>query len=168
MSLSVSPGTFTIPRKPVPRQPGARIWKQNGDDPTQALPEYRLPLAVPFSILVPIGMLIYGWSAQAQAHWIVPNLGASIFAFGLIICFNCAQAYVVDTYTTFAASATGAAAFVRTMAGFGFPLFAPQMYDELGVGWGNSLLAFVSLGMGIGAPIAMWRWGAWLRSKSDY
>ncbi|KEF52091.1 uncharacterized protein A1O9_11717 [Exophiala aquamarina CBS 119918] len=133
-----------------------------------ALPEYRLPLALPFSILVPIGLFIYGWSAQAQAHWFVPNMGACIFAFGLIICFNCAQAYVVDTYNTYAASATGAAAFVRTMAGFSFPLFAPKMYDSLGVGWGNSLLAFVSLGLGIVAPIAMWRWGIWLRSKSTY
>lgn len=160
---------FTIPRKPVPlRKRLSARHSLHDDDPTRALPEYRLPLALPFSILVPIGLFIYGWSAQAQTHWFVPNMGACIFAFGLIICFNCAQAYVVDTYTTYAASATGAAAFVRTMAGFSFPLFAPNMYDSLGVGWGNSMLGFMSLGLGIVAPIAMWRWGIWLRSKSTY
>jgi len=137
-------------------------------DPTKALPEYRLPLLLPFSLFIPIGLLWYGWAAQARVHWIVPNLGCIIFAMGLIVCFNCAQAYVVDTYTTYSASATGAAAFVRTMAGFSFPLFAPKMYDSLGVGWGNTVLASVALTFGLVAPILLWRWGGWLRSKSTY
>jgi hypothetical protein len=132
------------------------------------LPEYRLPLVLPFSLLIPIGLFIYGWSAERQVHWVIPNIGTCIFAIGLIVCFNCAQAYVVDTYTTYAASATGAAAFIRTMAGFSFPLFAPKMYDALGVGWGNSLLGFVSLFLGFVAPVVLWRFGGWLRSKSTY
>lgn len=119
-------------------------------------------------MLIPAGLFIYGWSAERQVHWIVPNLGTCIFAIGLIVCFNCAQAYVVDTYTTYAASAAGAAAFLRAMAGFSFPLFAPKMYDALGVGWGNSLLGFVSLGLGLVAPLVLWRFGGWLRSKSTY
>ena len=159
---------FIIPRKPVPSRSTIHQRQQPNDDPTAALPEYRLPVAMPFSILVPLGLSIYGWSARAETHWFIPNMGACIFAFGLIICFNSAQAYVVDTYTTYAASATGVAAFVRTMAGFSFPLFAPAMYDKLGVGWGNSLLAFLSLFIGLFAPVMMWRWGAWLRSRSTY
>ncbi|EMF13842.1 uncharacterized protein SEPMUDRAFT_12410, partial [Sphaerulina musiva SO2202] len=94
------------------------------------------------------GLFLYGWTAEYEIHWIVPNIGTCIFSIGLIVCFNCAQGYVVDTYTTYAASATGAAAFVRTMAGFSFPLFAPRMYKVLGVGWGNSVLGFVSLTLG--------------------
>jgi len=159
---------FIVPRKPLPRK-GTHQSKTIPDrDSTRGLPEYRLPLVLPFSLLIPIGLFIYGWSAEHQVHWSVPNLGTCIFAVGLIVCFNCAQAYVVDTYTTYAASATGAAAFVRTMAGFSFPLFAPRMYDVLGVGWGNSLLGFLSLGLGLVAPIVLWRWGGWLRGKSTY
>lgn len=75
---------------------------------------------------------------------------------------------MVDAYTRYAASATGAAAFVRTMAGFSFPLFAPKLYESLGLGWGNSLLAFVSLGLGIVAPVLLWKYGQWLRSRSTY
>lgn len=157
--------TFAIPRKPLPRQVTSRSLDH---DHTKALPEYRLPLVLPFSMLIPAGLFIYGWSAERQVHWIVPNLGTCIFAIGLIVCFNCAQAYVVDTYTTYAASATGAAAFLRTMAGFSFPLFAPKMYDAFRVGWGNSLLGFISLGLGVVAPLVLWRFGGWLRSKSTY
>lgn len=162
-----------IVRKGTNASKRAGVQRSNTDksfshDPTKGLPEYRLPLLVPFSLFIPLGLFTYGWSAQARTHWIIPNIGCVIFAMGLIVCFNCAQAYVVDTYTTYSASATGAAAFVRTMAGFSFPLFAPTMYARLGVGWGNSVLGFVALTFGLIAPILLWRFGGWLRSKSTY
>lgn len=75
---------------------------------------------------------------------------------------------MVDAYTTYAASATGAAAFVRTIMGFGFPLFAPRMYDTLGVGWGNGLLGFIALGLGVAAPVGLWRYGERMRARSTY
>lgn len=131
-------------------------------------PEFRIPLMLPGGLLVPIGLFLYGWSAHFHTHWIVPNIGAAIFAIGLIISFQCAQVYVVDAYTRYAASATSAAAFVRTIAGFGFPLFAPSLYKALGLGWGNSVLGFASLGLGIVAPILLWFYGKWLRGKSQY
>jgi hypothetical protein len=123
---------------------------------------------LPGGLVVPIGMFIYGWTAHYQTHWIGPNIGAVIFATGLIISFQCAQAYVVDAYTRYAASASGAAAFVRTLAGFSFPLFAPAMYKSLGLAWGNSLLAFISVALGIPVPILLWKYGHLLRAKSTY
>ncbi|KAF9882785.1 hypothetical protein FE257_005153 [Aspergillus nanangensis] len=131
-------------------------------------PEFRIPLMLPGGLLVPVGLFLYGWSAEYKTHWIIPNIGAGIFAIGLIISFQCAQTYVVDAYTRYAASASGAAAFVRTLAGFAFPLFAESLYRRLGLGWGNSLLAFVSLGLGVVAPLLLWYHGEWLRAKSPY
>ncbi|PVH80244.1 MFS general substrate transporter [Cadophora sp. DSE1049] len=131
-------------------------------------PEFRIPLMLPGGLLVPLGLLIYGFTARSSIHFIVPNIGAAIFACGCIISFQCAQTYVVDAYTTYAASATGAAAFVRTIAGFGFPLFAGKLYGTLGVGWGNAVLAFVALGVGIPAPILFWRYGERIRGRSTY
>lgn len=123
---------------------------------------------LPGGLLVPIGLFVYGWTAQYQLHWIIPNVGVSVFSIGLIISFQCAQIYVVDAYTRYAASASGVAAFVRTLAGFAFPLFAKGLYQKLGLGWGNSLLGFVSLGLGIIAPAMLWFYGEWLRAKSPY
>lgn len=52
--------------------------------------EYRVPLMFPGAVMVPIGLLIYGWSAQYRVHWIVPNIGAAIFAAGNQLVFqNC-------------------------------------------------------------------------------
>lgn len=37
-------------------------------------PEFRVPIMVPASLLVPAGLFWYGWSAQADLHWIVSTL----------------------------------------------------------------------------------------------
>jgi hypothetical protein len=42
------------------------------------------------------------------------------------------------------------------------------MYRSLGYGWGNSLLGFVAIGMGVPAPYLFWKYGAQLRAKSQY
>jgi len=123
---------------------------------------------IPGAFLVPIGLLWYGWTSQAHTHWILPNIGAAIFAAGVIIGFQCIQTYIVDSYTRYAASAVGAATVLRSLAGFGFPLFAPYMYAKLHYGWGNSLLAFIAIALGWPAPILLWKFGEVLRKKSTF
>jgi multidrug resistance protein len=131
-------------------------------------PEFRVPLMIPGAILVPVGLFWYGWTAEKQAHWILPNIGTAIFAAGVITGFQCTQTYIVDSYTRYAASAVGAATVLRSLAGFGFPLFAPYMYASLGYGWGNSLLGFLAVGLGWPAPILLWVYGERLRKRSTF
>lgn len=86
-------------------------------------PEFRIPLMIPASVLVPIGIFVYAWTAEVKAFWFWPNLGIFILSAGMIICFQAMQIYLVQTYTTYAASALAAATILRSFAGFGFPLF---------------------------------------------
>lgn len=76
--------------------------------------------------------------------------------------------YIIDSYGIFAASGMAAAVFLRSLAGFGFPLFAGQLYDSLGYGWGNTTLALVYCAIGIPSSALFMRWGSYLRSKSPY
>ncbi|KAL8845957.1 MAG: hypothetical protein Q9221_008919 [Calogaya cf. arnoldii] len=131
-------------------------------------PEYRIPIMVPGSVLVPIGLFIYAWTAQYNTHWIGPNIGAAIFAAGAIAGFQSVQTYLVDAYTRYAASAIAAATVLRSLGGFGFPLFAPYMYDKLDYGWGNSLLGFLAIALGLPAPFLLWLYGEKLRKKSPF
>ena len=140
--------------------------KKNNNDTGQ--PEFRVPLMFPGSLLAPVGLFIYGWGAQYHTHWIVPNIGAAIFAAGVIMGFQCIQTYLVDAYTRYAASAISAATVLRSLAGFGFPLFAPYMYAKLGLGWGNSLLGFIALAIGVPAPMMLWFYGRKLRERSPF
>ena len=131
-------------------------------------PEFRLPLMIPCSLLIPCGLFVYGWSAQYRTHWIVPNIGIAIVASGIIIPFQCIQIYLIDTYTHYAASAIAATVVLRSLAGFAFPLFAPLMYATLDYGWGNSLLGFLAVGVGLPAPVLLWTYGGEMRAKSPY
>ncbi|KAF2752276.1 MFS general substrate transporter [Sporormia fimetaria CBS 119925] len=131
-------------------------------------PEFRVPIMVPASLLVPTGLFWYGWSAQHRLHWIMPNIGACLFCAGTIVSFQCIQTYLVDSYTRYAASAIAAATVLRSLAGFGFPLFAPKMFDALDFGWGNSLLGFIAVALGVPAPFMLWKFGEKLRSRSRY
>lgn len=123
---------------------------------------------VPGAILVPIGLLIYGWTAEFKTHWIGPNIGAMLFACGAIMSFQCLQGFLVDSYQRYAASAVGAATVLRSLAGFGFPLFAPSMYERLGYGWGNTLMAFLGMAIGLPSPILLWKYGEILRKRSPF
>lgn len=142
-----------------------RLKEKNGG---VGRPEFRMPSMVVGSAFVTVGLFWFGWSVQGRVHWIMPNIGIVIFSAGTISCLQSMQAYTVDTYTRFAASAMAAVAFLRSLAGFGFPLFAPYLYKALGYGWGASVLAFISLGIGFPAPFIFWFFGARLREMSKY
>ncbi|KAM0450711.1 hypothetical protein ACHAPV_010320 [Trichoderma viride] len=143
-----------------------RILKARNNDIGR--PEFRMPTMFIGSIMVSIGLFWYGWSVQARLHWIMPNIGVAICSAGTMGCLQGMQTYIVDSYPTYTASAMAACAFLRSLAGFGFPLFAPYLYSDLGYGWGTSVLAFISIGVGIPAPFIFWGFGDKLRVMSKY
>jgi hypothetical protein len=51
-------------------------------------------------------------------------------------------------YTKYAASAIAASSVLRSIAGALVPLAGIPLFDRLGLGWGSSLLAFISLSLG--------------------
>ena len=130
-------------------------------------PEFRMPIVIPFSFLVPIGLLIYGWGANSLTFWLVPDIGLFLFGMGTIAAFQCVTTYLVDTYARFAASAVAAVTILRSLAGFGFPLFAPAMFRALGNGWGNTVLALAAVGIGMPVPVLLWLFGEKLRKRSS-
>ena len=121
---------------------------------------------LPGAILVPIGLLWYGWVAQAQTFWILPDLGVAILGCGLMSATQATQAYITDAYPDHIASAIAASSFLRSIFGFVFPLFAPVLYHSLGYGWSNSLLAFLAVTLGFVGPTILWRYGGALRANN--
>ncbi|KAG1723456.1 MFS polyamine transporter [Suillus lakei] len=131
-------------------------------------PEFRLPAMVPGSLLLPIGCLIVGWTTEAHTHWMGPDIGIALVGAGIILNFQCIQTYIVDCFTLHAASALAAVSFLRSLAGFGFPLFAPAMYKALGFGKGDTILAVVAIVIGCPAPWIFWHYGEHIRNSSRY
>ncbi len=99
------------------------------------------------AFLVPIGLFIYGWTAEKHVHWIVPIIGTAFVGVGLLATFMPIMTYLVDAFTIYAASAIAVSTILRSLAGALLPLAGRKMYQTLGLGWGNSLLAFIALAM---------------------
>ena len=161
------------------------LKKQAGDGPMK--PEYRLPVMKWTVFLLPIGLFWYGWSAQAETFWFVPIMGTTLIGAGAFCTFVShlsfsvnyvvlvmkltnsilqmpTQTYLVDFYGKYAASALAANTVLRSIFGCILPLAGPTMYAKLGLGWGNSLLAFISLAF-CPVPFIFFRYGERIREN---
>lgn len=61
-----------------------RLTAKNGGEPK---PEYRLPTMVIASFFVPLGLFVYGWTAEKNLHWILPIVGMGFLSFGMMCAF---------------------------------------------------------------------------------
>lgn len=143
-----------------------RRFKHRTTDPN-SLPESRVPIMIPGALLSAGALLMYGWAAEKRGFWLIVDIGAALLALGMQFEGQTMQAYVIESYPDHTSSASAASQFLRSLGAFGFPLFAPSMYQALGYGWGNSLLAFLLLGIGIPGCCLIWFYGAKLRAKKS-
>jgi hypothetical protein len=108
-------------------------------------PEIRLaPITIgaPFAC---IGLVMYGWGIEEKVHWIMPLVGTAIFAMAIISFIMPVTTYLIEVFKRDAAGPVGASAVLRSIAGGLLPLCANSLYGRLGLGWANTLLAFIAL-----------------------
>jgi MFS family permease len=127
-------------------------------------PEIRLAPIALGAPLACIGLLMYGWGIDKQVHWILPIVGTAVFGMSIIAFVLPATTYLIEVFRDQAAAPVGASAVLRSLAGSLLPLCASRLYANLGLGWGNSLLAFLAL---VFAPLPwlFYRYGERLRER---
>lgn len=113
-------------------------------------PELALWPLCPASILIPIAILWYGWSVERHANPAIPIVGLGLFGFGMMAVLLPVNMFMVKAFDIHAASAISASVILRNTIGAVLPLAGQGLYDALGYGWGNSVLAFISIAL---API---------------
>jgi hypothetical protein len=62
----------------------AALTKRNGGT---VKPEYRLPVMFVGALIVPIGLFLYGWTADRKMHWILPITGTGFLGAGMFTIF---------------------------------------------------------------------------------
>ncbi|WEW56773.1 hypothetical protein PRK78_002225 [Emydomyces testavorans] len=144
-----------------------RILKRLSAKTGEMKPEYRLPPLIPGGLFIPIGLLWYGWTAERGVHYVVPIVGTFFVGVGMIITIMATSTYLVDAYTLHAASAMAANTLFRSVVGAVLPLGGLRMYSKLGLGWGNSLLAFIALVL-VPLPIFFFRYGERIRTSKRF
>lgn len=114
-----------------------------------------------------LGLLWYGWAVQEQNFWIVPILGLYMFGFGwmttrvrlftsymqvlftnivltqaLRLAFQLStQIFLIETIPGHTASALAAHTIASSLGGALIPLSTFDIYDRVGYGWGNTIIA---------------------------
>lgn len=119
---------------------------------------------------VPISLFIFGWTSPPYVmpgggNWVGPCISGIPFGFGMVIIYFSANAYLIDAFPGYVASALAAKTVIRSGSGAAMPLFITAMYHNLGNGWAASTWAFISLAM-IPIPFIFYKYGRSIRARS--
>jgi hypothetical protein len=88
-----------------------------------------------------------------------------LIGFGSLFVVIPGQIYLVDAFgAAAAASALAANLLIRSPFGAFLDLAAAPLYDTLGLGWGNSVLGFITLSF-MPVPWLFYRYGGALRTR---
>ena len=131
------------------------------------LPEDRLPPMILGGLLLPVGLFWFGWTSKPAISWVPQALAGIPIGFGFVSIFMLDVVFLVDVYLMNANSAIAVNSFIRSAVAAGFPIFAPAMYERLGVDWATSLLAFICLAVWP-FPVLFWWYGKRIRSWSRF
>ncbi|KAK4624492.1 MFS transporter prlG [Fulvia fulva] len=131
-------------------------------------PEARLHGAMIGSVLLPVGLLWFAWTAQPSISFLSSIFASVLITLGALMIYVSTSAYVVDVYgPRYGASANAASSITRYTLAAAIPLFILQMYDGLGIGWATTLLAVCALVM-MPIPFCLFKWGPALRRRCKF
>ncbi|KAI0060497.1 MFS general substrate transporter [Artomyces pyxidatus] len=119
---------------------------------------------------VPISLFIFGWTSPPTVmphggSWVGPCISGIPFGFGMVVIYFSANAYIIETFSAYVASALAAKTVVRSGMGAAIPLFIVPMYHNLGNAWAASLLAFLSIAI-FPIPYLFYFYGKGIRARS--
>ena len=128
------------------------------------------PSLTTFGSFVHLGMFIFGWTSPPTVmpgggNWVGPCSAGIPFGFGsashpffssyrplltrflVVVLYFSANAYLIDAFPGYVASALAAKIVIRSGLGAATPLFITAMFHNLGNGWAASVWGFISLAM---------------------
>ncbi|OCF72400.1 membrane transporter [Kwoniella mangroviensis CBS 8886] len=136
----------------------------------QVTPEDRLPGMLIGGPFVPISLFIFGWTAPPYVapgggSWVGPCSAGIPFGFGMVLVYFSANAYLIEAFPDYVASALAAKTVVRSAAGAAMPLFISIMFRHIGNGPAASILGAAAIIMAL-IPFGFAKYGASIRARS--
>jgi DHA1 family multidrug resistance protein-like MFS transporter len=132
------------------------------------VPEWRLPIVMIGGILFAAGLFWFGWTDFTNdIPWIVPTLSGLFTGLGIFAVLLQLLNYIIDAYLMFAASAIAGNTFMRSIFGAIFPLFAPYMYEGIGINYCNTLIGAIAVVL-VPLPFIFYFFGKKIRARSTF
>ncbi|KAK0477949.1 major facilitator superfamily domain-containing protein [Armillaria novae-zelandiae] len=120
---------------------------------------------LPATLFVAIGLFIAGRSVSMGVYWVVTDIGFVITGIGITVNWHIMQKYIMCTYTVRTTPALEGVFILRSIVAVIFPLCSPSLYQHLGYGKGNTILAGLALGLGFLLISILWFFGAVFRRQ---
>lgn len=131
------------------------------------IPEERLVPIMVASVMLPAGLRLFGWRSNPHVSWVPQAVAGIPIGMGILVIFLQGLNYIIDVYMLLANSALAANTLFRSTFGGAFPLFASQMYQNLGVDWASTLLGLITVAK-IPIPILFFIYSSRIRKKSRF
>lgn len=142
------------------------LARRPGHNAEPAPEQKLLPMIVPAPILA--GCLFWiGWTNRVDISYWSDLSACCVFGFSVMALFTSTYHYLLDCYGVDAASAMGAATFMRYMASGGMVMITEPMYERLGVEWTMTLLGSIAAILSP-LPLVFWYYGRTIRKRSRW
>jgi MFS family permease len=130
-------------------------------------PESRLYFTCLSSILLPLGLYMFGFASKPSIHWIVPTIAIGFATMGIYTIYLATFNYLADSYQTYASSALAAQSFCRNMLGGAFPLVVRPLFVNLGEARAGGLLGAIATVLTV-VPWVLAIFGEKIRKRSKF
>ncbi|KAG6853492.1 hypothetical protein C0991_004038 [Blastosporella zonata] len=129
-------------------------------------PEARLyPMLIGCGVL-PIALFIFAFTGGfVWVHWISVCIAGALFGIAMILIYVSANSYIIDSYSSYAASAMAAKTLMRSIVGAMVPLFVTQMFHGMGFQYAGLLLALIACVI-TPIPFVFFWYGGGIRGRS--
>ncbi|KAH6892434.1 major facilitator superfamily domain-containing protein [Thelonectria olida] len=139
-----------------------RLWPSR-----MCAPEGWLYSACIESILLPVGLFWFGWSASPSVPWIVPAIAIGSCTMGIFNIYLAVFNYLAETYHRYASTALAAQSMCRNLLAGVFPLFTHIMFQNLSNGIAGSILGCIGLLL-TSVPWLLCLFGEKIRARSAF
>lgn len=115
-------------------------------------PEIRLKAIWTGALLVPAGLLIYGFTLQYHVFWFAPLFGMGLACFGLQVIATTCYTYSIDSYRAESSETAQLFNLIRQTFGFTYAFYVVDLCERIGYQWAffmfmcfGSVLAFAPI-----------------------
>lgn len=110
-----------------------------------ALPEERLHAVMFLGSVLPVGILVFGFTvSNMDFPWVVPCLGLGLLGAGFFIIFQGCLNYLVDAFPLYSASAIAVSTCLRSIVAGFLPFFAKEIFQGGGTEVGSLGISIVA------------------------
>jgi hypothetical protein len=108
-------------------------------------PEIRLKAIWTGAILVPAGLLIYGFTLQYRVFWFAPLFGMGLACFGLQVVATTCYTYSIDSYRAESSETSQLFNFIRQEFGMTYAFYVIKLCKKIGYQWAFFLFTMFSI-----------------------